>query len=149
MPQQMTHDELDAMMWRARHMPETLSAAESLLVERGSSDAQSATAYAAMMGSAGGDAYNPTASYAASAREAQQFTSVTLASSQTAKPVPTERQRVRAMGHRDREAYRLASGTDRAAFRRWLWADEPRPAAPSSTPQAIQWAEAVLRPGAA
>lgn len=141
----MSHEELDMLLWRYQAQPETLTAAEIALVEQGQSTAQGATAFAVAMGSAGGDAYNPTASYAAKARAAAEFATITLAANVAAKPAPTERQKVRAMGHRDREACRLAAGMPRHEFTAWLWADDaPRQPAASSTPQAVQWAEQVL-----
>ena len=141
----LSHDDYMALVARYQSQRDTLTPEQVQLIEHGESTALSANSYAIACGSAGGDAYNPTPSYRQAALAAADFATVTMQCNRPPAVVLTERQKVRAMNHRDREAYRLSKSIPRHRFGDWLWAsDTPQATAYAATDEAIAWASKVL-----
>jgi hypothetical protein len=102
-----------------------------------------------------GDSWNPSE---ATKRRGSQFASMgetaRVASSAAAKPPVKDRRYYQkasmagCIGRAEVVAHAASKSMSMREYKNWLWKDEPRPATPGATRQAVAWAERQLRTSA-
>jgi hypothetical protein len=147
------HSDYMAVWGRSQSQPWTITAAEQTMLDT-ASGVMSAGDFAAII-TAPGDGWNPSA---ITRRKGAQFAAMgetaRVASSAAAKPpVKNKNYYQKASmagdtGRRECIAHAAEMGLAMWQYKNWLWKDEPRAATPGANPQAVAWAEKVLRASA-
>jgi hypothetical protein len=145
------HSDYMAVWGRAQSMPWTITAAEQTMLDT-ASGVMSAQDFAAII-TAPGDDWNPSAitrrKGAAFAAMGEAARTATFA--EALKPPVKDKAYYRkasmsgCIGRAEVVAHAASKSMSMREYKNWLWKDEPRPATPGATPQAVAWAERQLR----